>query len=97
MGTCTALCFSGPGVILFSPDPASSSGSSDSTVRDRSSSSGKDGGEYSTASVHRMLLATVVLTAILSSMLTIAVLTYLLPRHHHRDLQDKNRYEYTPL
>jgi len=87
----------GPGVILFSPDPASSSGSSDSTVRDRSSSSGKDGGEYSTASVHRMLLATVVLTAILSSMLTIAVLTYLLPRHHHRDLQDKNRYEYTPL
>jgi len=94
MGTCTALCFSGPGVILFSPDPASSSGS---TATDRSSSGDNDGGEYSTASVHRMLLATVVLTAILSSMLTIAVLTYLLPRHHHRDLQDKNRYEYTPL
>ena len=87
------LFFSGPGVILFNPEPANIK--SDSVT-------GNDGdnnssGDYSTSSVHRMLLAAIVLTAILSSVLTIVALNYLSHRkyiHHH----DKSpHYEYTPL
>jgi len=92
---CTALCFTGPGVILFSPDSASSSDGTGDSVDGNSSSNSSE--KYSIASVHRLLLATVVLTAILSSVLTIAaqiVLSRCKQHHHH---QDKARYEYTPL
>jgi len=85
----------GPGVILFSPDSASSSDGTGDSVDGNSSSNSSE--KYSIASVHRLLLATVVLTAILSSVLTIAaqiVLSRCKQHHHH---QDKARYEYTPL
>jgi len=84
------LVFSGPGVILFSPEPANIE--SDSTTGNDHASNG----DYSTASVHRMLLAAIVLTAILSSALTIVALNYL--SHRKYPHYDKSpHYEYTPL